>query len=327
MIDLLDYGFPIEEFPEPQGLIPARVTEVRRALYKAVCPVGEVSATLTGAFLRGAKAPDDFPAVGDFAYLRYNDSGASAIVRLLPRRTKFSRTDFSGHAAGYVKTVREQVVAANFDSVFILSSLNQDFNVNRILRYLTQARGSGAKPVVLLTKADLCESPEAGVAEIQARAGDVPVFPISAHTGTGFEALSPYFLPGRTVVFLGMSGVGKSSLLNALAGEELMKVSAIREADARGHHTTTHRQLFRLSTGALVIDTPGMRELGLWGRGRGHRSGVSGCAGDRRPLPILRLPPRYGTRLRGETCACGRHPVRTAMGGIPGASRGVCVRA
>jgi ribosome biogenesis GTPase len=207
--------------------------------------------------------------VGDFVFLRHNDSGNSTIARLLPRRSKFSRADFSGHAAGYVKTVREQVVAANFDSVFILSSLNQDFNVNRILRYLTQARGSDAEPVVLLTKADLCESPASYVAEVRARAGDVPVYPVSAKTGEGFAPLAPYLQPGRTVVFLGMSGVGKSSLLNALAGEELMKVSGIREDDARGHHTTTHRQLFRLPMGALIIDTPGMRELGLWDAGAG----------------------------------------------------------
>ncbi len=264
MIDLKDYGYDGCMDDVPGGLIPARVTEVRRGRYGVVCERGEVRATLKGSFVHAAAERADIPAVGDFVLIRYNERGDSAIAHLLPRRTKFSRTDFSGHAAGYVKTVLEQVVAANFDDVFILTSLNVDFNVNRVLRYLVQARESGASPTVVLTKADLCADPEPFLRAVREAAGNVPICAVSTRTGEGLAALRHCFAPGRTAVFLGMSGVGKSSLLNALAGEALMDVKAIREDDARGRHTTTHRELFRLPSGALVIDTPGMRELGLW---------------------------------------------------------------
>ena len=186
-------------------------------------------------------------------------------AQLLPRRSKFSRADFSGHKAGYAKTIIEQVVAVNFDYVFILTSLNRDFRVNRILRYLTQTRTSGGEAVVLLTKADLCEDFSLQINEVKKAAPDVAVHAISSHTGFGIEALSAYLQPGKTVVFLGMSGVGKSSLLNALANEKLMEVRETRKEDAsKGAHTTTHRQLFMLPSGAMVIDTPGMREIGLY---------------------------------------------------------------
>jgi ribosome biogenesis GTPase len=263
MIDLRDFGYSGSTEAQPDGLIPARVTEVRRGRYGVVCERGEARAVIKGSFLHGASERADLPAVGDFVLIQFNECGDSAIARLLPRKTKFSRTDFSGHAVGYVKTILEQVVAANFDYVFILTSLNQDFNVNRVLRYLAQARESGAVPVVVLTKADLCGDPELHMRAVRA-AADVPLHAVSAKTGTGLPALREYLAPRKTAVFLGMSGVGKSSLLNVLAGEALMDVSEIREDDARGRHTTTHRQLFRLPCGALVIDTPGMRELGLW---------------------------------------------------------------
>ena len=156
------------------------------------------------------------------------------------------------------------MVAANFDYVFIVTSMNQDFNVNRVLRYLLQTRESGAAPVVVLTKADLCDDPTPFVRTIREKAQDVPICTVSAKTGMGLAELRTFLVLGKTVVFLGMSGVGKSSLLNALAGEDLMDVREIRADDARGRHTTTHRQLFQLPSGALVIDTPGMRALGLW---------------------------------------------------------------
>ena len=248
------------------------MTSVRRELYTCVCEKGEVSARLKGSFLHEAKGREDFPVVGDYVWLLYNGQGDSSIGKVLPRKSKFSRTDYSGHAAGYVKTILEQVVAANFDTVFILSSLNRDFNTKRILRYITQARHSGGKPVVVLTKADLCGGFEKEVAAVGEIAGDVAVIPISSHTGMGLEKLGPYLEPGSTVVFLGMSGVGKSSLLNALAGREVMAVKGIREEDARGRHTTTHRQLVKLPSGAYVIDTPGMREMGLWDAEEGIRS-------------------------------------------------------
>ncbi|MCL2401458.1 MAG: ribosome small subunit-dependent GTPase A [Oscillospiraceae bacterium] len=264
MINLKQYGY-IETEPPTDGLIPGRVTEVQRDQYTVMTEHGEVAAVLKGTFHHNAQAREDFPCVGDFVLLQYNDSGPSLIVQLLPRRTKFSRADFSGHAPGYAKTILEQVVAANFDYVFIITSLNQDFNVSRVVRYLTQARQSGGQPVVILTKADLREDSAAPVAEIRNAAPDVPVHAISSLTGLGLDALDQYLQPGKTLVLLGMSGVGKSSLLNALMAQEVMSVKSIREDDSRGRHTTTHRQLFMLPSGAMVIDTPGMRELGLFG--------------------------------------------------------------
>jgi ribosome biogenesis GTPase / thiamine phosphate phosphatase len=263
MINLKTYGYIETETP-PGGMIPGRVTELRREQYTVVTEWGEVTARLRGKFYYDNEERTDFPCVGDFVLLEKNENGVSRILKLLPRRSKFSRADLSGHAEGYAKTVLEQVVAANFDFVFILSSLNNDFKVGRVLRYLTQTGQSGAKPVVILTKADLVADAETPMAEVLAAAPEVPVHAVSSVTGQGLPALEQYLQPGKTVVFLGMSGVGKSSLLNTLMEREVMEVKAIREDDSRGRHTTTHRQLFLLPGGAMVIDTPGMRELGLF---------------------------------------------------------------
>ncbi|MGG3281031.1 ribosome small subunit-dependent GTPase A [Paenibacillus solani] len=271
MMDLKNYGYTeIEAIPE--GLLPGRVTELRRERFTVMTELGEVMAVLRGMFYYSAETRVDFPCVGDFVLLQYNESGDSLIVTVLPRRSKFSRADYSGHAVGYAKTVREQVVATNFDYVFILSSLNGDFNVTRIMRYLTQARQSGGQPVVILTKADLVEDPYLSLAEVTKNISDVPVHAISSHTGMGLNELNPYLMPGKTAVFLGMSGVGKSSLLNALMEQDVMRVQEIREVDSRGRHTTTHRQLFMLPSGSMVIDTPGMRELGLIDADEGIRA-------------------------------------------------------
>jgi len=269
MINLKDYGFTDAVPTTNENTIPGRVTEHQREKYTCVTPQGEVTASLKGIFYHNAEAREDYPSVGDFVLMQYNPSGESRIMELLPRKSKFSRADMSGHAAGYVKTIKEQVVAANFDYVFILSSLNADFKVSRILRYVTQARQSGGQPVVILTKADLAQDCDRPVVEVSYAIKDVPIHSISSHTGQGMEALTDYLQPGKTIVFLGMSGVGKSSLLNALMNQEVMAVSNIREDDSRGRHTTTHRQLFMLPSGAMVIDTPGMRELGLFDAGEG----------------------------------------------------------
>lgn len=271
MIDLKTYGFTekykMEERPE--GCILARVTEIHRELYKVVSAYGESSARLKGTFYNNAETTQDFPAVGDFVLMKYNESGESRIVRVYPRMSKFSRPDYSGHAAGYVKTILEQVVAANFDYVFILASLNYDFNVNRILRYITAAWESGGIPVVVLTKTDLVEDYGEQVKLIRDQAIGTEVIALSAVTGNGLERLEPYLKPGKTIAFLGSSGVGKSTLVNALAGEEIMDVNDIREDDSKGRHTTTHRQLILLKNGVMIIDTPGMRELGMWDIGEG----------------------------------------------------------
>ncbi|WP_090713667.1 ribosome small subunit-dependent GTPase A [Paenibacillus typhae] len=268
MIVLKAYGY-IETEDIQEGLVPGRVTELRRERFTVMTGSGEVTAVLKGTFYHSADTRSDYPCVGDFVLLLYNGNGDSLIATVLPRRSKFSRADYSGHAAGYAKTIREQVVATNFDYVFIVTSLNLDFNVTRIMRYLTQVRQSGGQPVVILTKADLVEDYDPLLAEVINSIPGVPVHAICSHTRLGLNELAPYLLPGITAVFLGMSGVGKSSLLNALMEQDVMKVQAIREVDSRGRHTTTHRQLFMLPSGTMIIDTPGMRELGLFDAAEG----------------------------------------------------------
>jgi len=253
MIDLKQYGYTETE-PVPEGLLPGRVTAVHKERYELITPAGSLYGRLkTGAYY-GAGG-ESFPTAGDFVHVRILEGGDSQIVKTLPRRNQFIRRDpFFG----------EQILAANIDYVFIMTSLNRDFNVNRIERYLVLVRQSGALPVIVLTKADLADNFEVQIAAAKAVAGNTEIIPLSVVTGYGLDVLNAYFSPGKTVAFLGMSGVGKSSLLNALMGQEVMAVNEIREDDGRGRHTTTHRQLFVLPSGAMVIDTPGMRSLGMW---------------------------------------------------------------
>ena len=242
--------------PETDGLpgIPARITAQHKERYEIVGPRGFAFARLkTGAYYAGGEL---FPTVGDYVTVSAVENGDSQILRTLPRRSFFARR-MPGQA------MKEQAVAANFDFVFILQSMNQNFNLRRLERYLTLAWQSGASPVIVLTKADLAENGAAYVTQAESAAPGVDVHAVSARTGAGLDTLAPYLQPGKTLVFLGSSGVGKSSLVNALAGEEILATGSIREADGKGRHTTTARQLVRLGGGALIIDTPGMRELGM----------------------------------------------------------------
>ena len=249
---LYDYG----AVPDGNGLpgLPARITAQHKERYEIVCPRGRTFARLKAGAYYGSGAL--FPTVGDYVMVKEVENGDALILSTLPRSSCFSR-----RAPGPVP--REQAIAANFDYVFILQSMNRNFNLRRLERYLALAWQSGATPVVVLTKADLTEDRAAFLAQAESAAPGVPVHAVSARTGEGMAALAPYLQPGKTLVFLGSSGVGKSSLVNALAGEEVMAVGGIREADGRGRHTTTHRQLIRLKGGVLIIDTPGMRELGM----------------------------------------------------------------
>ena len=239
-----------------QGHVPGRVTVQLRGHYIVATDHGELTAQLSGRFVHEAEEAGH-PAVGDWVALAARpEEGSGTIHAVLVRRTAFTRK-----AADSVQTV--QVVAANVDIAFLVAAMNGDFNARRLERYLASAWQSGARPVVVLTKADLCQDPDAAVAEAEAVAVGAPVLAISALTGEGLAALRAYLKPGETSVLVGSSGVGKSTLVNALFGESVMDTGAIREDDARGRHTTTHRELILLPGGALVLDTPGMRELGL----------------------------------------------------------------
>ncbi|RKN85078.1 ribosome small subunit-dependent GTPase A [Paenibacillus ginsengarvi] len=229
-------------------------------LYRIYTERGDMLAEVSGRLRHLAAGRNDFPAVGDWVTIRYREADNQAIINgILPRISKFSRK-----MAGAVTD--EQIVAANVNTVFLVNSLNQDFNVRRLERYLILAWESGANPVVVLTKADLCgdEERRERVAEAEAAAIGVPVYAVSAAAGDGIEALAPYLANGQTVALLGSSGAGKSTLVNRLYGEAIMQVQDIREGDDKGRHTTTHRELVALPGGGVLIDTPGMRELQLW---------------------------------------------------------------
>lgn len=237
------------------GLAPARVVAAHRDLWRIVANDGEHAARLTGRFAFDA-AEGGYPVVGDWVAMRApQGDGDASIHAVLPRASVFKR-----RAADSEDT---QIVAANIDVAFLVAALNLDLNPRRVERYIVAARDAGAVAVVVLTKTDLATDLEADIARIEHVAGGAPVVALSALQGEGLDKLTPWLTPGATCVLLGSSGAGKSTLLNALAGAELMATNAVREGDDRGRHTTRHRELFRLGSGALVIDTPGMRELGL----------------------------------------------------------------
>lgn len=258
----------------PPRCIPARVVRDHRGYLRVRTVAGERITTVAGRLKHTAEAASELPAVGDFVAVReVNDPshqlGRGVIQRVLPRNSTFRRK-----AAGHL--TEEQVVAANIDTVFIVCGLDSDYSPRRVERYLILARESGARSVVLLNKADKCPDPERPVAEVQALAGDSPVYLIAAKPRIGLDVLSLYLGPRDTIAFLGSSGAGKSTLINALLGEERQATQEVREADSRGRHTTTERQMFRLASGALAIDTPGMRELQLWST----TEEISGAFGD-----------------------------------------------
>lgn len=238
--------------------VPARVTLEHKHSYRVLAEEGEWLATVAGHFAYTSQAREDYPAVGDWVLVEKMAGEEKAIIhKLFNRKSVFSRK-----VAG--QEIKEQIVASNVDIVLLVMSLNADFNIRRLERYLVAAWDSGAKPVIVLTKADLCEDITSMVREVELVAFGVDIFVTSARSGEGIEAIQTLFTEGVTGALLGSSGAGKSTLMNALSGEELMKVSGIREDDAKGRHTTTHRELIVLPSGGCLIDTPGMRELQLW---------------------------------------------------------------
>lgn len=213
-------------------------------------------AEVSGKFRYETITVSDFPAVGDYVVASWPTDGSRSIISsLFPRNSIFMRK-----AAG--TNNQEQVVAANIDTVFLCMSLNNDFNIRRLERYLATTWNSGATPVVVLTKADLCEDVEEKISEVQSIASGVDVITVSSKNND-FDAVNKYLVSGKTVAFLGSSGVGKSTLINKILGENIIETTEIRNDD-KGRHTTTHRELITLKNGACVIDTPGMRELGMW---------------------------------------------------------------
>ena len=241
-----------------KGYFVGRVAADHRQKYKVYTEYGEKAAQVAGKMHHQAEGRADYPVVGDWVVLQGERTGHSSVIQgVLPRWSKLSRKE-----AGLV--TEEQIFAANVDTVFLLMALNNDFNLRRIERSLIAAWESGANPVLVLTKADLCADVQSKMDEVSAIALGVPIHVISSLSNQGMEALNPYLETGRTVVLLGSSGVGKSTLVNKLLGEEVQVVQGVRAGDDKGRHTTTHRELLPLPQGGLMIDTPGIRELQLW---------------------------------------------------------------
>ncbi len=256
---LNSYGFyqfgPQEELTE--GFY-ARITSQAKGLYKAVTDEGELLCEVSGKLRYASLQPEDFPAVGDFVVLdrSTDEHGHGIIQRILPRKSAFIR-----NASG---TINEgQVVASNIDYAFICTSLNNDFNLKRLERYITLAWNSGATPVVVLTKADLCEDIDSKISAAESVAAGVDILLTSSIDEDGLEEIEEFLQEGQTIALMGSSGVGKSTIINQLLGADRIDTASIREDDDRGRHTTTQRQMYLLANGAILIDTPGMRELGL----------------------------------------------------------------
>jgi len=237
---------------ENDNLIPARVAARHHGPCELLTELGRL-----GGVPAGRLDDDELPVVGDWVVARALDGERKAVIEaVLPRRSAFTRKE------AWTRTVA-QVIAANVDTVFLVTAFGGDLNARRLERYLTAAWDSGSSPVVVANKVDLAEDRLLELAEVEAVALGVPVLVVSAATGEGMDELEPHLMRGRTIALLGSSGVGKSTLVNRLAGRELLATRAIR-SDGRGRHTTSHRELVPLSSGALLIDTPGMRELQLW---------------------------------------------------------------
>jgi ribosome biogenesis GTPase / thiamine phosphate phosphatase len=261
-LSLLGWNAFFEEAFKPyllENLSPARVAVEHRGEYVVICESETYNAKCSGRMAHSALCRRDYPAVGDWVAVEpAKIKGPSTIHGILPRRALLSRTAPTGSAEP------EQVIAANVDTLFIVTGLDRNFNLRRIERYLTLGRDSGATPVVLLNKSDLCPEAEERRAEVIEIARGAAVITLSAWTGDGIPELTPYLGVGQTVALLGSSGVGKSTILNSLCGGEIQPTAPVRGNDSRGRHTSTSRHLISLPSGGLLIDTPGMREFGLW---------------------------------------------------------------
>jgi ribosome biogenesis GTPase len=251
-----DPGRQFEYEESGTELPPARVVAQHRGEYVLQAPWGRTIGVAPGRMRYRAARGREMPAVGDWVLVEPASDGPATLVEILRRSSAFVRRKAGTES-------EEQVVAANVDVAFLMTSMNQDLNPRRVERYLVAAWESGATPVVVLTKRDLVDGPDAVVAAIETIAAGADVVAVSSVDGSGLDRLKRYMAPGKTVALLGSSGVGKSTLVNTLAGKELLLTQDVREIDDRGRHTTTHREIFLLQDDSLILDTPGMRELGL----------------------------------------------------------------
>jgi len=253
-----DFENQFLELAMSDELIPARVVRENKERYELISETGTLTATVSGLFSFNAVAKSDYPAVGDWVIINVLIEESKAIIhKLLPRRSQLTRK-----VAG-TKT-DEQVIAANIDTVFVIVGLDTEFNLRRIERYLTQIRASGADPVILLNKADLCDDPMRYLIEASSISEDAPVYYLSAINDNDFSYIEKHLTEGRTASFIGSSGTGKSTIINRLLGSDQLKTGDVSDAISKGRHTTTWRELIILPNGGIVIDTPGMRELQLW---------------------------------------------------------------
>ena len=263
-MNIKDYGLKenlIKNIDESKTI--ARIIATHKDRYEIVCNNGQGFAKIKrGCYYDNINSI--YPTTGDFVIIEWNPTGDSMICETLKRESSFSRTASSSDRNHELHNQHEQLVAANFDYVFIMQSLNNNFNLHRLERYLSLSWESGAIPVIILTKSDLVENIQEYIEQVESIAFGVDVYAVSCITGYGLDSIKKYFSKGNTIVFLGSSGVGKSTLVNTLYGDNVMKTSDIREEDSRGRHTTTSRNLIMLPNGAMIIDTPGMRELGMW---------------------------------------------------------------
>src|SRR5258705_1330249 len=257
----LEFAAAYEPWRSKAHVHPGRVAIEFNQIFRIYVEDGELDAITAGRLKHRARGRAELPAVGDWVAVRKRpEEDRGVIMAVLPRRSAFTR-----RAAG--EPTGEQVVAANVDVVFVVMGLDRDYNVRRLERYLVMARESGASPVILLTKPDLCSDLAAHLREVTSFAGDIVVHVVNPKQAEGLEPLPGDLGPGTTAALLGSSGVGKSTLINRLVGAEVLRTREVRASDSRGRHTTTHRELVVLPGGGLVIDTPGMRELQLWDAG------------------------------------------------------------